>query len=80
MPYIPQEDRPVVLETLKPETVGEMNFLITRIIMEFLGRKGKSYANMSAIRGVLADVSDEFWRRVMLPYEDVKMAENGDVY
>ncbi len=81
MPYIAQEDRPRVLETLKPQTTGELNFFITRIIMEFLDSQGKkSYANMSAIRGVLADVSTEFYRRVMAPYEDDKRALNGDVY
>ena len=28
----------------------------------------------------LADVSEEFYRRVMAPHEDQKMKENGDVY
>jgi len=49
--------------------------------LAFLEKRGPvGYAEMSAVRGVLADVSSEFYRRKMAPYEDMKREENGDVY
>jgi hypothetical protein len=39
----------------------------------------ESYARLSAIRGAISDASDEFYRRVMVPYEEAKIVEHGDV-
>lgn len=80
MPYIKKKRRRMLDAGDLPDTEGELNYYITTIIVDFLRRKGKSYKEMSAVRGVLRDVGDEFYRRVMAPYEDEKMRENGDVY
>ena len=80
MPYIKQADRPRVLETLKAETEGELNFLITSIVKEYMNRKGLRYVTINEVLGVLDAVTREFYRRIAAPYEDKKIQENGDVY
>ena len=89
MPYIDLERRKHIKIDIdmtvdgKPLTPGDLNYIFTKIITNYLRMKrhlGKvGYAEMSVIRGVLADVSEEFYRRVMAPYEDQKMAATGDV-
>jgi len=40
----------------------------------------KGYFHYNRAMGVLASAMQEFYRRRVAPYEDVKIAENGDVY
>jgi len=62
------------------ENCGELNYVLTRIIHEFLNKKGKSYQTMNDIVGALDNAKDEFRRRVQHPYEDGKIEINGDVH
>lgn len=39
----------------------------------------KTFTTMSQIIGVLESVKQEFYRRVVAPYEEEKIKENGDV-
>lgn len=84
MPYIKQEDRrkfrTPVSQLPRPETAGELNYLISSICKRYLDSKGESYSTINEICGVLTCANFEFYRRVAEPYEDVKMEENGDVY
>lgn len=79
MPYILQKDRPRVLE-VGPETEGELNYFITYHINEFLKRRGLSYVVMNDVMGALTGAQEEFYRKVVAPYEDKKIALNGEVY
>lgn len=85
MPYIKPEQRPRLdnivrqLEAAQSLSPGEMNYLITRFLMAWLPTE-PGYADYSRVRAVLQDVSDEFYRRLMIPYEDYKIALNGDVF
>lgn len=78
MPYIPQDDR-IALETDVPESAGELNYLFTKIIDIYLSF-GKNYQRMNDVIGALEGCKLEFYRRVVAPYEDTKIEENGDVY
>ncbi len=60
--------------------VGDLNYLISAIIDQTLTRQGVRYQNLNAIIGALECAKLELYRRVAAPYEDVKIAENGDVY
>jgi len=57
---------------------GELNYMITRIIDAAHG--GGGYARFNRAMGVLDCVAREFYRRRVVPYENVKIEENGDVY
>ncbi len=79
MPYIKQEDRN--LNTiLSPRTAGELNYSFTETIQNYVRTKGKSYQTFNDIIGALEGAKLELYRRRIADYEDVKIAENGDVY
>lgn len=81
MPYIKDVDRQRVKQTLAPQNAGELNFLITEIILEYLFREnGPRYQDYNDAIGVLSAASMELYRRGAAPYEDDKIKENGDVY
>lgn len=82
MPYITQQRRLDL--AVHPEsgatTPGELNYLLTGLCIKYLRDHGTSYATLNAIVGVLECAKQEFYRRIALPYENAKLAENGDVY
>ncbi len=79
MPYIKPEQRERLAKGENPTDSGELNYTITRILLQYLERKGKNYAHINEIMGVLNCVTQEFYRRWAAPYEDQKIQENGDV-
>lgn len=79
MPYIPQEDRCELLETHRPETTGQLNYLLTTVISNYFDRR-QTYAAINDVLGALEGAKLEFYRRVAAPYEDFKRQANGDVY
>jgi hypothetical protein len=80
MPYITEEQRNRILGGDSPRTPGELNYKITNEVNSYLYRYGTSYAVINEIIGILESAKMEFYRRVAVPYEDNKRAENGDVY
>lgn len=84
MPYIMKHYRPafdVHLKEIGPHTTapGDLNYCITVLIHEYLKAHGVSYSTMNDCIGVLEAAKMEFYRRVVAPYEDTKIKENGDV-
>lgn len=76
-----------------PRTPGELNFAITVLCQEYLrdtcdkrtdahglAQPKLSYAKLNEVVGVLECAKLEMYRRQVAPYEDIKMAENGDCY
>ncbi len=81
MPYIEKSLRPALDSgRLQPRTEGELNYVLTRVILKYLENRGRSYSTMNDIIGALGACGLEFNRRVVAPYEDQKIKENGDVY
>jgi hypothetical protein len=59
---------------------GALNYIITRLLHEAYGVKASPhYQDFNAAVGVLESVKLELYRRYVAPYEDGKIAENGDV-
>ena len=84
MPYIRAENRERLdahIDVLAARVYepGELNYCITRLVLRFLKHRGVSYGSLAAVVGTLNLVSTELERRVINPYEDEKIAENGDV-
>lgn len=83
MPYIKQEDRAgfdSVLQHLQvPKTAGELNYVFTWILIQYLRTNGKNYQHINDVIGALEGAKMEAYRRLAGPYEDQKIAENGDV-
>ena len=81
MPYVNQEARDRLESGGKPEGPGELNYAMTRLVDEYLCRKGRvRYAHLNEAIGVVECVKQELYRRVAAPYEDQKITEMGDVY
>ena len=84
MPYIKKDRRLELQDYLnilnEPKDVGELNYVITQLCRQFLTRSKASYSNYNSVIGVLECAKLEFYRRAVSPYEDGKIAENGDVY
>ena len=87
MPYIKSENRKKyektlrelvdILKTLPPEEVdGELNYVVTKILKEAYPLR---YFHINKAVGVLECIKLEFYRRVAVPYEDLKIKESGDV-
>ena len=83
MPYIKQERRNAFADpenNTEIETSGELNFILTKVVQNYLRHKGTSYSTINDVIGALEGAKLEFYRRIVAPYEDTKIKENGDVY
>ena len=87
MPYITKEQRPKIDELINPlidhikslpieDQDGSLNYLITKTIK---GVYPVKYFHVNRALGVLSAVTQEFYRRIVGPYEETKIKENGDV-
>ena len=77
MPYIKQTDREAA--SLGGPS-GEFNFLITQACITRANIRGHRYSVYNDIIGALECAKLEMYRRMVAPYEDKKIIENGDVY
>jgi hypothetical protein len=81
MPYIPEDARVRLEGSGKPQTPGELNYLITRLMDDYLTEKGElRYSHVNEVIGALECAKLELYRRVAVPYEERKREEAGDVY
>ena len=86
MPYIKQEDRKKFDDCLNNLPVingpGELNYLITKICIAYfkLTPKGGNYQTINDVTGALHCAAQEFYRKLVGNYEDLKAQANGDVY
>ena len=81
MPYITKERRTaidVMGET--PTTKGELTYIFYVLALRYVKLKGKSFDVLGDAVAALEQAKDEFQRRIIHPYEDGKIAENGDVF
>lgn len=83
MPYIKQEDRERINPSLRElsksiKTAGDLNYAISMLAILF-EEESPNYAKLNEIMGVLACVKEEYYRKRVVPYEDKKIEENGDL-
>lgn len=80
MPYITQGQRETIAVIgLAGASAGDLNYVITQKVLEFLGPL-PTYGLFNAAIGALECAKLELYRRMVTPYEDRKIEENGDVY
>ena len=58
---------------------GSINYAFTRVLLETI-LDDPNYTRIALTTGVLENIKQEMYRRLAAPYEDTKIAENGDVY
>jgi hypothetical protein len=91
MPYISREQR----KTLDPlidglareasklgkdeaERAGILNYVTTKLTLALIPQD--KYWKIALAAGVFSNLASEFYRRMAVPYEDLKMKEQGDVF
>jgi len=84
MPYIKEERRKSFRTLIKRLAggilnEGEMNYVVFKIMKEWIDIHGKNYKNLSSCISALENSKLEFYRRCVGPYEDEKIIENGDI-
>jgi hypothetical protein len=83
MPYI-NKDRRIALDGEGGGAMftspGELNYVLSQEIQNYLLPKGVSYTRLNDVIGVLECLKLEIYRRMAAPYEDIKIKENGDVF
>jgi len=90
MPYIPGNARNdyddcidnivgILIEGGEPQMYGELNYVVSSIIVRLIQEKGISYALVQNLLGTLECSKMEIYRRLLVPYEDNKMYANGDI-
>lgn len=74
----PGEDEVKLIDVLKIENCGDLNFAFTVILNDYW-KNNPRYQTANDIIGALEGAKMEFARRYVYPYEDEKISENGDV-
>jgi len=84
MPYIKKEDRLKLNDKISKiseliNNDGELNYVISSLLHKQLIKRGINYQNMNNLMGSLDCSKMEFYRTVIVPYEDNKRNENGSI-
>ena len=84
MPYIAQAGRPAmnILITNLAELInakGDLNYVICELVGQLILKTKISYTQISEWIDAVDGAENELRRRLLDVYEDLKIAENGDV-
>jgi hypothetical protein len=79
LPYVEQKRRDPLDTFHMPHTAGELNYCISKLLLDYTQRKGLSYGIINEVMGVLSCAGQEYYRRVAAPYENEKRILNGDL-
>ncbi|MGD2072135.1 MAG: hypothetical protein PVG65_01430 [Candidatus Thorarchaeota archaeon] len=84
MPYTKKGDRPTIrqlVHKLSHEIIkkGDLNYAICELVGTLILRTGIGYTNISEWVDGVDGAERELTRRLLNPYEDKKIQENGDV-
>jgi hypothetical protein len=85
MPYINSNRRKAFKSALgdlqaQIEGAGDLNYVISKLCKRYVQiREPITYSLLNEIIGVLESAKMELFRRMVAPYEDVKIQEHGDI-
>ena len=85
MPYIEDKDKDEMTDAINDlkmyiESKGDLNYAICQLVGNLILDSDKiSYTQMSEWIDAVHDAEAELRRRLLNPYEDIKIFENGDV-
>lgn len=84
MPYIPLAKRADLKPVSKQVAIspGELNFQLSKLVNQYLysHHPDVNYEVYNAVIGALECCKLEVYRRLVGPYEDMKIKMNGDVF
>ena len=84
MPYIPDKEKHEMADYIDDvvkfiESKGDLNYAICELVGKVILNDGISYTKMSEKIDAVHDAEAELRRRLLDPYENLKITENGDV-
>lgn len=79
MPYITPNQREA-LKTRQPLNAGELNYAMCMCAVEYVKAKGLSYQTISDVLGAFHGGCAEFYRCVVIDFEQSKRESNGDIW
>ena len=84
MPYIRNEDKSKfdksLLELPDIKTDGELNYLLTQLAIKYCDSHDLCYQTFADVMSAFSGADKEFYRRVIAPYEQQKISQNGDCF
>ena len=86
MPYLKNKDAARLHDKLKainPATSGELNYCVCQLVMNYLNVQlmgTVDYSGLNAAIGALELAKQELIRRLVSPYENGKIRDNGDIF
>jgi len=80
MPYIQQEHRDRLSAGYPIRNSGELNYVISKLIDQYITENEMNYELLNSIIGVLECCKSEIYRRIITVYEENKIDINGDVF
>jgi len=84
VPYIEQDLRKAYnvepLADCSPMSAGDLQYCVAKLIGNMLRVRTMRYQVLNDVIGALEGAKLEFYRTVVVPYENGKMADNGAVY
>ena len=84
MPYITDNEKKKFIKLINNLVIyinskGDLNYVICEIVGQYIAQTGVSYTKMSEKIDAVHDAEAELRRRLLDPYEDKKILENGNV-
>jgi len=84
MPYIAKEGRPplnILIQNLTEliESKGDLNYVICELVGQLILKTKISYTQISEWIDAVDGAENELRRRLLEVYENLRIAENGDV-
>lgn len=80
MPYITEDRKTALVGSEVPVTVGEFTFVLQQAVKNYVAVNNLSYQTIAEVSGAIHQLQRDFDQRVVEPYEQHKMVENGDVW
>jgi len=85
MPYVHKEIKDAMVDAIERlgafiQDKGDLNYAICELTGRFIIQEGEfNYTDMSEKIDAVHDAEAELRRRLLVPYEELKIKENGDV-
>jgi len=85
MPYIPEDAKKEMKDHINDLSMwiqckGDLNYVICELVGKFISEDGDlTYTEISEKIDAVHDAEAELRRRILEPFEDMKMKKNGDV-
>ena len=86
MPYITKQEKTELkplLDQVSISTPGSLTYAVSILMMSYLKptvNNPLSFTSLNSVIGAVERALDEFKRRILDPYEQQKIRDNGDIY